>query len=147
MSIAGVGIALLSGCTAAPTPSPEWSNRMSALLTDPNGQGGGGGGLARAGGDASARGSLELGLIPNGKYDVLAVCAGNGIVRVVVKTAASPATVLASSDIACGATLRLPVTVTAPGLVVEATNTGAATQWHASVVTPGWQPTPTTYSQ
>lgn len=144
--IAGVSIVLLAGCAAAPTPPHEWSDRMSALLADPNGQGGGGGGIAVASGAKNAHGSVELAAVPQGEYDVLAVCNGSGTVGIVVKAAGSPGAVLASSDIACGATLRLPVTVTATGLVLEATNTGDATQWHASVVTPGWQPTPTTSS-
>ena len=130
----------------APAPGLEWSDRMSALLQDPHGQGGGGGDLDRAGGANTAHGLLELGDIAAGKYDVLAVCTGTSIVHITISTSASPRAVLASSDVACGATLRLRVTVSSPGLVLQATTSGDAAQWQAAVVTPGWEPVPTNYS-
>lgn len=145
--IVGVGISIVAGCTAAPAPSHEWSDRMIALLRDPNGKGGAGGDLGAASGTESAPGSVELGSIPNGEYDVLAVCTGASIVHLAIRAPVSLGRVLASSDIACGATLRLPVTVAATGIVLEATNTGASAQWQAAMVTRGWEPTPTTYSQ
>lgn len=144
--IVGMGIGTLAGCTAPPAPSHDWSDRMIALLSDPKGQGGAGGGLEVGSGAKSARGSVELAGVPNGEYDLLAVCTGTGVVHMAIKTPASPSKVLASSDIACGATLRLPVTVTATGIVLEATNTSTSAQWQAAMVTPGWEPTRTNYS-
>lgn len=146
--IVGVTVASLAGCTAAPAtaPSNEWSDRMSALLSDPNGQGGGGGGLGAASGTRLAHASIGLPNVPSGEYDVLAVCTGTGTIHIAIKTPAPPGTVLASSDVACGATLRLPVTVVATGILLEATSTGTYPQWQAAIVTPGWEPTPTTYS-
>jgi hypothetical protein len=147
--IVGVGISILAGCTAAPAapaPSHEWSDRMIARLMDPNGQGGAGGDLGAASGAKSAPGTVELGSIPSGEYDVLAVCTGTGTVHIAIKAPASSGRVLASSDIACGATLRLPVTVAATGIVLEATNSGTSAQWQALIVTRGWEPAPTTYS-
>ncbi|MCU1585950.1 MAG: hypothetical protein JWM49_2506 [Microbacteriaceae bacterium] len=121
--IVGVGISILAGCTAAPAPTHEWSDRMSALLSDPNGQGSAGGDLRVHSGSRSAHASVELPGIPSGEYDVLAVCTGTGTVHIAVKTRASPGRVLASSEVACGATLRLPVAVAATGIVLEATDT------------------------
>lgn len=142
----GAVIATLVGCTAAPTPTHEWSDRMSALLSDPNGQGGAGGDLGADSGTKSAHGSAVLAAVPSGEYDVLAMCTGTGTVHIAVRTPASPGRVLASSDVACGATLRLPVTVAATGIVLEASNSGTSAQWQAAIVTRGWEPTPTTYS-
>jgi phage tail sheath gpL-like len=141
----GVGIATLAGCTAAPAPTHNWSARMSALLSDPNGQGGAGGDLGVDSGTKSAHGSVELAGVPSGKYDVLAVCTGTGTVHIAIRTPASPSRVLAASDVACGATLRLPVTVATKGIILEATHTGTSAQWQAAIATPGWEPTPTTY--
>jgi hypothetical protein len=145
--VAGVCIATLAGCAAAPPPNHAWSDRMSALLSDLNGHGGGGGDLDRAGGARSAQGFLELADVSSGKYDVLAVCSGTGIVQITVTAITSPRAVLASSDIACGATLRLPITVSSPGIVLRATTTDTNAQWQAAVVTPGWEPDPTNYSR
>ena len=117
---------------------------MTDLLSEPNGQGGAGGDLVVSGGAKTARGFVELVDVAPGKYDILAVCTGADIVHLVVKTR-SRSSVLASSDIVCGASLRLPVTVAEKGLVLEATNTGKPAQWQAAIVTPGWNPVPTTY--
>ncbi|MBC7594076.1 MAG: hypothetical protein H7288_09080 [Kineosporiaceae bacterium] len=144
--IVGVSLATLAGCTATPAPNTDWSDRMIAVLSDSNGQGGAGGDLKVESGTKSARGTAHLADIPSGEYDVLAVCTGTGTVHLAVKTTAPPRRVLASSDIACSATLRLPVTVAATGVALEATDTGASAQRQAVIVTPGWEPAPTTYS-
>lgn len=107
--IVGMGIGTVAGCTAPPAPSHDWSDRMIALLRDPKGQGGAGGGLEVGSGAKSARGSVELAGVPNGEYDLLAVCTGTGV-------------------------------------VLEATNTSTSAQWQAAMVTPGWEPTRTNYS-
>ncbi|MEO7121782.1 MAG: hypothetical protein ABI400_01430 [Lacisediminihabitans sp.] len=145
--IVGLGIVTVSGCTSAPAPNHEWSDRMTALLSDPSGQGGAGGVLSVDNGAKSANGVVELASVPSGEYDVLAVCTGAGTVHIVIKTSASHGKVLNSSDIACGATLRLPITTAAPGIAFEAASNGTPAQWQAALVTPGWGPTPTTYSR
>ena len=142
--IIGMSIASLAGCTAAPVRDHDWPDRMNALFSDPKGQGGGGGGLEVASGAKSATGSIVLPDVPVGEYDVLAVCTGPGTVRMAIKPLASPRRLLASSDIACGATLRLPVTVTETGIVLEAINTSSFAQWQAAIVSPGGEPTRTT---
>jgi hypothetical protein len=119
---------------------------MIALLRDPQGQGGAGGDLGVDNGEKDAHASAELASVPSGEYDVLAVCTGTGVIHIAIKTPASPGSALAASDIACGATLRLPVTIPAPGIVLEATSTGTSAQWQAMIVTRGWEPAPTTYS-
>jgi hypothetical protein len=43
--IVGVSLATVAGCTAAPAPNTDWSDRMIAVLSDPHGQGGAGGDL------------------------------------------------------------------------------------------------------
>ena len=145
MLVVGVGIATLAGCTAAPAPSDEWSTRMGDLFYGPNGGGGGASGdLGDSG--TSARAGVELAVVPSGEYDVLAVCTGTGIVHIVVKSSISRGKVLAASDIACGATLRLPFTLTAPGVDVEAINKGTPAQWLISIVTRGWEPAPHTWN-
>ena len=144
--IVGVSLATLAGCTATPVPNTDWSNRMIPVLSDPHGQGGAGGDLRIDNGAKNARGTVYLSNVPSGKYEVLAVCDGTGFIHLAVKTTTPPRRVLAASDIACGATLRLPVTVAATGVALEATNPSTSAQWHAMIVTPGWEPAPTTYS-
>ncbi len=144
--IVGLGIATTTGCASEPAPTHDWSARMIALLSDPGGQGGAGGDLRVDKGAKSARGTAELASVPTGEYDVLAVCTGAGIVHIAIESASSSGRVLASSDIACGATLRLPVSLPMTGIVLEATSTSTSAQWQATVVTPGWEPTTTTYS-
>ena len=144
--IVGVSLATLAGCTATPAPITDWSNRMIAMLRDPHGQGGAGGDLRIDSGAKNARGTVYLANVPSGEYEVLAVCNGTGTIHLAIKTTTPPRRVLAASDIACGATLRLPVTVAATGVALEATNPSTSAQWQAVIVTPGWEPAPTTYS-
>ena len=144
--IVGVSLATLAGCTATPVPNTDWSNRMIAVLSDPHGQGGAGGDLRTDSGAKNARGTAYLADVPSGEYDVLAVCDGTGTIHLAIKTTTPPHRVLASSDIAFGATLRLPVTVAATGVALEATDPSTSAQWQAMIVTPGWEPAPTTYS-
>ena len=144
--IVGVSLATLAGCTARPAPNSDWSERMIAVLHDPHGQGGAGGDLRIEGEARDARGTAYLADVPSGQYDVLAVCDGTGTIHLAVKITTPPHRVLASSDIACGATLRLPVTVAATGVALEATDPSTSAQWQAMIVTPGWEPAPTTYS-
>jgi len=144
--IVGVSLVTLAGCTATPAPNIDWSNRMIAMLRDPHGQGGAGGDLRIDSGAKNARGTVYLANVPSGEYDVLAVCDGTGIIHLAIKTTTPPHRVLAASDIACGTTLRLPVTVAATGVALEATNPSTSAQWQAMIVTPGWEPAPTTYS-
>lgn len=118
---------------------------MTALLTDPNGQGGGGGGLAKSDGAKTASGSVELADVPTGKYDLLVVCSGTGIVHFAASASGSRH-VLAASDVACGATLRLPVTLTSKGIVLKASSSDSSAQWWASIATPHWEPSPTDFS-
>jgi len=120
---------------------------MIALLSDPDGQGGAGGGLRSDGADKRAHDTAELADVPSGEYDGLAVCSGTGTVHIAVLSSESPGRMLASADIACGATLRLPVTVGAPGVVLEASTSGTPALWQASIVTSGWQPRLTLYSK
>ena len=119
---------------------------MAALLSDPSGQGGGGGGPSVDSSAKSGHGVVELNSVPIGEYDVLAVCTGASKVHLSIRTPASHGKELASSDIACGATLRLPITTTALGIAIDVTNTGTPAQWYTAVVTSGWEPTPTTFS-
>lgn len=121
--IVGVSLATLAGCTASPVLNTDWSNRMIAVLGDPHGQGGAGGHLRTDSGAKNARGTVYLDNVPSGEYEVLA-----------------------ASDIACGATLRLPVTVASTGVALEATDPSTSAQWQAVIVTPVWEPAPTTYS-
>ena len=144
--IVGVSLATLAGCTATPVPNTDWSNRMIAVLSDPHGQGGAGGDLTIDSGAKNARGTVYLANVPGGEYEVLAACDGTGTIHLAVKTTTPPHRVLASSDIACGATLRLPVTVAATGVALEATDPSTSAQWQAVIVTPGWEPATTTYS-
>ena len=144
--IVGTSLATLAGCTTTPVPNTDWSNRMIAMLSDPHGQGGAGGNLRIDSGAKNARGTVYLANVPSGEYEVLAVCDGTGIIHLAVKTTTPPRRVLAASDIACGATLRLPVTVAATGVALEATDPSTSAQWQAVIVTPGWEPAPTTYS-
>ena len=146
MVIVGVSLATLAGCTATPAPNTNWSDRMIAVLSDPHGQGGAGGDLRIDSGARNARGTAYLADVPSGEYDVLAVCAGTGTIHLAVKTTTPPHRVLASPDIACGATLRLPVTVAATGVALEATDPSTSAQWQAMIATPGWERAPTTYS-
>ena len=111
MVIVGVSLVTLAGCTATPVPNIDWSNRMIAVISDPHGQGGAGGDLRIDSGAKNARGTVYLANVPGGEYEVLAVCDGTGIIHLAIKTTTPPHRVLAASDIACGATLRLPVTV------------------------------------
>lgn len=101
---------------------------MTVLLSDPKGQGGAGGGLRGDSVSGRARDTVELVNVSSGQYDVLGVCTSSGTVHIAVKTPESPGRVLATSDIACGATLRIPVTVTVTvtvrDLVFEATKPG-----------------------
>jgi len=144
--IVGVSLATLAGCTATPVPNTDWSNRMIAVLSDPHGQGGAGGDLRINSGAKNARGTVYLANVPSGEYEVLAVCDGTGTIHLAVKTTTPPHSVLAASDIACGATLRLPVTVAATGVALEATTASTSARWQTVIVTPGWEPAPTTYS-
>ena len=126
---------------------------MAQLFGDPAGLGGGGGAVTAAGRTGSGSTKVILGSARVGSYDVLGVCTGSGIMRLTVvetdptKTGSGRDTVLAVSDIACGATLRLPVTVSKSEVSLAVSqNTGAA-QWWASIVSPGWEPSPTSYSR
>jgi len=144
--IVGVSLAPLAGRTATPAPNIDWSDRMIALLSDPHGQGGAGGDLRVDNGARISRGTTYLADVPSGKYDILAVCDGTGTIHLAVKTTTPPHRVLASSDIVCGATLRLPITVAATGVALEATGHNTSAHWQAVIAPPGWEPAPATYS-
>ena len=148
--VVGASAVSLVGCVPSTPVSPDlaWSSRMVGLLSAPNGQGG-------AGGEVSAqkrKGSVTLMSVTAGSYDVLAVCTGMDTVHFIVSSnseagnGSSPDGVLASADIACGATLRLPVTIPAGGVALTASSAGGSGAWQSSIVTPGWSPVPTTFS-
>jgi phage tail sheath gpL-like len=141
--------ATLVGCTAAATPKPNyraWTDRMVALLVTPSkGQGGAGGVIQHDGNAKTATSEVELSGVAVGKYDVLAVCTGSGIVRFSVSKGGSAHHVLAYADIACGATLRLPVTITSSDIVLEAKDDNTTSAWEAAIVPSGWEPSRTIY--
>lgn len=147
--VVGVSALSLVGCAPSGAVSPDgsWSSRMSALLNDPGGQGGGGGVLSRQ----SDTGSVTLGSVTGGSFDILAVCTGARTMHFTVRdpsptdSRSANKVSLASSDIACGATLRIPVTITAGEVTLTVQSDQRTGQWHSAIVTPGWDPVPTTY--
>lgn len=154
----GVVLAALSGCSSevaalAPTADPGWSERMSGLLNAADSSAGGGSGeLARGTAAHPSRAAVILGSIPPARYDVLGVCTGTDLVHLSITKTGGVATptgadVLASSDIACGSTLRLPVTSASEGMKFTVSSTSGAARWQIFVVAPGWYPAPTTYSR
>lgn len=124
---------------------------MTDLLVDDKGQGAAGGEITPTNGDKSASSLVELGGIHPGRYDILAVCRGAGVVQFWVKSTTTKAgapihtKVLAHADIACGATLRLPFTQKTSHVVFEAKDANTEATWEAAIVPPGWQPSPTIY--
>lgn len=157
-----LAVLLLAGCSApepAPEPAPApavddgWSSRMSQVLTDPAGQGGADGSLTADAGsdegsddqDGAAR--VTLASVRGGEYDVLGVCRNADVVRLTVERLGSdgePEETYGETDIPCGATVRLPVTIGQGGATIEATGPVGA-EWHATIVTPDWQPGLTTF--
>lgn len=152
--VVGVSVMSVVGCTspASVSPADMWSSRMSGLLSAPAGQGGAGGEFTAQ----SRTGSVILMNVIGGSYDVLAVCTGVDVVRFTVSSSSSssqaghsssPEGVLASADIACGATLRLPVVIPPGGVVLTARSDGGSGAWQSAIVTPGWSPIPTTFAR
>lgn len=141
---------LLAGCSEA-EPSVQddgWASRMTQLLTDPVGQGGAGGLIAADDGDqGDSSPQVTLGSVPAGDYDVLAVCRGADLVKLSVvrlAEAGEPAQTYSEADIPCGATLRVPVVTDVTGVTIRASGPVGA-EWEATIVTPDWQPSVTTF--
>jgi hypothetical protein len=149
---------LTSGCTEAiPTvPADDgWSSRMTSLLSDPRGAGGAGGVLqaleaAPEGSDDSGSSVVVLGSVPGGSYDVLGVCREAAIVHLTLSATGAEESggeadrVLVESDIACGATTRLPVTSPGGDVTISAYGPVGA-GWKASLVSSGWEPAPRSF--
>ena len=122
---------------------------MAQLLSDPAGLGGAGGELTPV--DDSSRqdevAEVTLGRVSVGEYDVLGVCRNARAVHLSVlqlEAGGLPGEVLAETDIACGATARLPVSLNGSDVTVRASGP-AGGEWAKAVVTPNWEPQLTTF--
>ena len=148
--LATVGLTACSGTnTDTDAAAADWQDRMQTYLSDPAGQGGGGGDVAAS---TQSPSKVSLGTITLGEYDVLAVCEGTAAVHVVVSADAKigGATKVASSDIPCGATVRIPVTFPSGSAAISASRKAVSTdsasdtsdsaQWYVSIVSRGWEP-------
>jgi len=58
--------------------------------------------------------------------------------------AGEPAQTYSEADIPCGATLRVPVVTDVTGVTIRASGPVGA-EWEATIVTPDWQPSVTTF--
>ena len=149
--VVGASAVCLVGCAPSASVSPDsaWSSRMVSLLSAPMDQGGGGGAFSAE----SRTGTVILSSVAAGSYDVLAVCTGMDMVRLTVSSrdrseAGSPPNgTLASADILCGATLRLPVEIPAGGVALTVRSTGGFGAWESAIVASGWSPVPTTFAR
>ncbi|AMM21639.1 hypothetical protein AX769_17690 [Frondihabitans sp. PAMC 28766] len=119
---------------------------MGTLLSDSNGDGAASDTLTGEPGEKTGSALVELGSVDPGEFDVLSVCRGGGVVRVGVlhrtpENNSGSLKPLASMNVVCGATTRLPITIPRHDVVLKATGP-AGTDWVAEVVTRGWQPDP-----
>jgi hypothetical protein len=145
----GLVLATMVGCTATSTQvrgADTWSDRLQTLLSDPNGDGGAAGTLTSDTGKKSGSALVELGSVQSGRYDVLSVCRGSGVVHLKVmhrtpENNSGTFKPLAATNVVCGATTRLPIAIPSHDVVLEATGP-TGTDWVAQVVTRGWEPDP-----
>lgn len=97
-----IGVLLLTACTGNPSTDRDfdaWYDQMQTVLGDPNGIGGGGG---------ATPGSVELSTMRTGKWVVYAVCNDTSVLHIRIR---GGSTILAETDLPCGATIAIPVTV------------------------------------
>lgn len=126
----------LTACASAPstdTGYDTWAAQMRAVVSDSNGIGGAGG---------SGPGSVELDYMRIGKWVVYAVCGHTDVVHVTVR---GGGTILAATDVACGATVALPIAVdstTVRHFEIQASRPKGASGegwWEARVNRVSWQ--------
>lgn len=129
---------LLTGCaTGVPAHGDydAWSARMQTVFDDPDGNGGGG---------AEGPGSVELPSTRTGRWVAYAVCADAGLVHVRIRGGDRT---LAETDVPCGATVAMPLTVdsaAARRFEVSATAAKGATGaawWSVHVNSAAWRQT------
>ncbi|WP_141399188.1 hypothetical protein [Curtobacterium sp. 'Ferrero'] len=153
--LGSVGLAaVLTGCTHAdPVPKPQygeaWIDRMTGLISDPDGQGGTSGRLEVSDDDPhGAHAAAYLESIASGTYDVVGVCRSTDFVDLTVRSFRSGTDhddaehepVLAAGAITCGATTRLHIVVPrGSGVDLEASTSDRSGRglWVASIVRPG----------
>ncbi|GAA4267064.1 hypothetical protein GCM10022256_26760 [Frondihabitans peucedani] len=147
--LTGLVVVATAGCTGTVTQDrgeDAWTHRMEVLLSDPHGDGGASATLTSESGTKTASALVELSTVDPGRFDVLSVCRGSGVVRVSVlhrspENNSGTFKPLTSRNVVCGATTRLPITIPSHDVVLKATGpTGS--DWVAEIVTRGWEPQP-----
>ena len=138
LTLVAGGSLMLSGCTS---PSPTnarfntWYEQMQTVFSDPNGDGGGGG---------LAPGSVDLGSMRAGSWVAYAVC--DNVDRIHVRIRAGNTT-LAETDVPCGATIAMPITVDNTAarrleiLTTRAKGTHGSGWWSVQINTTSWKQT------
>lgn len=99
LAVATVSLTACADHSSTDTAFDTWYAQMQTVLDDPNGVGGGGG---------ATPGSVALGTMHAGRWVVFAVCNHTNVLHVQIM---GGSTVLAETDVPCGATIGIPVTV------------------------------------
>ncbi|MDM7886073.1 hypothetical protein QUG92_13250 [Curtobacterium sp. RHCKG23] len=159
LSVAAAAVVVVSTATACSGGSADdastseaalsrWSSLMgTALLDEEHGQGGAGG---------EGAGGAGLGSVPAGAWDLLVACNGADGWSFRVESGPDGGDTLARSDVPCGATERLSVTVPeSGGLTVRAHPLRTAPEavrrgdvpvhWYVAVVPEGFEPESRSY--
>jgi hypothetical protein len=127
---------VLTACTGQASTSTDfdgWYGQMQTVFGDPNGIGGGGGGTP---------GSVVLGSMRTGKWVVYAVCNDTEAIHIRIR---GGSTILAETDVPCGATIAVPITVdsaTARRFEIRTSHpkgTIGTGWWAAQVNSPSWK--------
>lgn len=129
---------MLSGCTpTSPTVDrfDAWYEQMQTVLSDPNGIGGGG---------APTPGSVELDSMRAGRWVTFAVC--HNVDRIHLRIRGGNKT-LAETDVPCGATIAMPITVDSAAashfeiLTTRAKGTAGSGWWSVQINSTSWKQT------
>lgn len=104
---------------------------MQTVLYDPDGQG-------ALNGDGSGGGDLMS--VKPGEYVLAAACTGADVFHVAAR---ADGKLLGSSDVPCGATVKIPISYASTnGLQLRVSHRGSASTgaWYVSVNQPSWAP-------
>lgn len=133
-----IGALLLTACTensSTDTDFDAWYDQMRTVLGDTNGVGGGGG---------ATPGSVDLSTMRTGKWVVYAACNNTNVLHIRIR---GGSTILAETDLPCGATIAIPVTIdssTARQFEIQTSHPKGSTGtgwWSAQVNSASWKQT------
>ena len=99
LALAMTALTACTGQSSATTDFNGWYEQMRTVFDDSHGMGGAGG---------ATPGSVELGSIRTGEWVVYAVCTNTDVIHIRIR---GGSTTLAETDVPCGATIAVPITV------------------------------------